>query len=66
VAHVSDFGDDGSYRDWRSTVMIHQALAGIMRRNGVSGREPVHGCGDRASYGAGVAAYIDVLEAFLA
>lgn len=66
VAQVSDFGDDGPYRDWRGTEMIHQALAGIMRRNGVSGREPLYGCGDRASYGAGVAAYIGVLAALFA
>ena len=63
LATVSGFGDDGPYRDWQGTEMIYQALAGIMRRNGEAGREPLYGCGDRASYGAGVAAYIAILAA---
>lgn len=66
VAFVSNFGADGPYRHWRGTEMIHQALAGIMRRNGSPDRAPLYGCGDRASYGAGVAAYISVLAALFA
>ncbi len=63
LATISGFGTDGPYRQWQGTEMIYQALAGIMRRNGEAGREPLHGCGDRASYGAGVAAYIAILAA---
>ncbi len=63
VAVISGFGADGPYRDWRGTEMIYQALSGIMRRNGRPDREPLYGCGDRASYGAGVAAYIGILAA---
>jgi crotonobetainyl-CoA:carnitine CoA-transferase CaiB-like acyl-CoA transferase len=66
IATVSGFGDDGPYRGWQGTEMIYQALAGIMRHNGEAGREPLYGCGDRASYGAGVAAYISILAALYA
>jgi crotonobetainyl-CoA:carnitine CoA-transferase CaiB-like acyl-CoA transferase len=63
VAFISPFGADGPYANWRGTEMIYQALAGIMRRNGRPDRPPLYGCGDRASYGAGVAAYIAILAA---
>jgi crotonobetainyl-CoA:carnitine CoA-transferase CaiB-like acyl-CoA transferase len=63
VAFITPFGADGPYALWRGTEMIYQALAGIMRRNGRPDRPPLYGCGNRASYGAGVAAYIAILAA---
>ncbi len=66
VALVSDFGDDGPYAHWRGSEMIFQALSGMMHVNGSSGREPLYGVGHRASYAAGVGAYITILSALYA
>ena len=46
--------------------MIHQALSGVMYKNGHADREPLYGCGHRASYAAGVAAYTSILAAIFA
>ena len=66
VTLVSPFGTDGPYRDWKGSEMIYQALSGMMFHNGTEAREPLYGCGQRASYAAGVAAYIAVLAALTA
>jgi len=61
--HVSDFGDDGPYAGWQGPEIVLQALSGMMHNNGTYGREPLFGVGDRASYAAGIAAYVGVLVA---
>jgi crotonobetainyl-CoA:carnitine CoA-transferase CaiB-like acyl-CoA transferase len=66
VALVSLFGADGPWRDWAGSEMIHQAIGGVMHASGSATREPLYGCADRASYGAGVAAAIAVLAALFA
>ena len=66
VTVVSGFGEAGALAGWRGTEMIYQALSGMMNHNGDANREPLYGCGDRASYAAGVAAYISTLAAVLA
>ena len=66
IATVSGFGVDGPWRDWRGCEMIYQALSGVMHASGDAGRPPLYGCGDRASYGAGVAACIAALAALFA
>jgi len=66
IALVSGFGEDGPYRDWKGSEIIYQALSGMMNHNGLEEREPLYGVGQRASYAAGVAAYITVLTALLA
>jgi crotonobetainyl-CoA:carnitine CoA-transferase CaiB-like acyl-CoA transferase len=63
ICVVSPFGRDGPWRDWHGTEMIYQALSGMMNHNGVSTREPLFGCGQRASHAAGIASYIAVLAA---
>ena len=63
ICVVSPFGRDGPWRDWHGTEIIYQALSGMMNHNGVSGREPLFGVGQRASHAAGIAAYISVLAA---
>lgn len=63
---VSDFGEDGPRAGWKGSEMIHQALSGVMFRNGDPHREPLYGCGWRAHYVAGVAAYTAVLAAVFA
>jgi crotonobetainyl-CoA:carnitine CoA-transferase CaiB-like acyl-CoA transferase len=66
VALVSDFGDDGPYAHWRGCEMIFQALSGMMHVNGSGDRQPLYGVGHRASYAAGVGAYITILSALYA
>jgi crotonobetainyl-CoA:carnitine CoA-transferase CaiB-like acyl-CoA transferase len=60
---VSGFGSDGPWRDWQGGEIVYQALSGMMNHNGISSREPLFGCGQRASHAAGIAAYIAVLAA---
>jgi crotonobetainyl-CoA:carnitine CoA-transferase CaiB-like acyl-CoA transferase len=66
IALVSDFGEDGPRAHWRGSEMIHQALSGVMFRNGRHDKEPLYGCGRRAYYATGVATYIAVLSAIYA
>jgi crotonobetainyl-CoA:carnitine CoA-transferase CaiB-like acyl-CoA transferase len=66
IGTISGFGEDGPYRDWKGGEMIFQALSGMMNNNGLSGQKPLFGCGDRASYAAGVGAYISVMAALVA
>ncbi len=63
VCVASDFGNDGPYSNWRGCELIFQALSGMMYNNGDTGREPLYGCGHRASYAAGVGLYIAALAA---
>jgi crotonobetainyl-CoA:carnitine CoA-transferase CaiB-like acyl-CoA transferase len=65
-AAVTGFGSDGPLRHWQGSEMIYQALGGLMFASGDAAREPLYGCGDRASYGAGAAAYISILAALFA
>ena len=66
LATVSPFGTDGPWRDWVGSEMVYQAAAGLMHASGDGARAPLYGCGDRASYGAGVAAFIAVLAGLFA
>jgi crotonobetainyl-CoA:carnitine CoA-transferase CaiB-like acyl-CoA transferase len=63
VCRVSDFGSFGPYSNWRGSEMIHQALSGTMLVTGDGDREPLYGCGNRAYYASGVAAFNAVLAA---
>jgi crotonobetainyl-CoA:carnitine CoA-transferase CaiB-like acyl-CoA transferase len=63
IAKVTAFGDDGPLKDWAGPEIVLQALSGMMNNNGLAGREPLYGVGNRASYAAGVAAYIGVTAA---
>lgn len=63
---ISDFGEDGPRRHWKGGEMVHQALSGVMYRNGDPVREPLFGCGWRSYYVAGIAAYTAILAAVFA
>lgn len=66
IAVVSDFDADSPYGAWLGCEIVFQALSGMMYNNGESGREPLYGCGHRASYATGVGAYVSVLAALYA
>ncbi|WGF88567.1 CaiB/BaiF CoA transferase family protein [Marinivivus vitaminiproducens] len=63
TATVSPFGQDGPWSHWEGPEIVIQALSGMMHNNGIDGREPLYGCGHRASFAAGLGAYIGVLAA---
>lgn len=69
VVRISEFGagvDERAVCGGKPDEMIHQALSGIMYNNGVPGRRPLFGVGDRISYVAGIAAYTGALSALFA
>jgi crotonobetainyl-CoA:carnitine CoA-transferase CaiB-like acyl-CoA transferase len=63
ICVVSGFGRDGPWRDWQGAEIVYQALSGMMNHNGMNGREPLYGVGQRGSHSAGLAAYIGILAA---
>jgi crotonobetainyl-CoA:carnitine CoA-transferase CaiB-like acyl-CoA transferase len=63
TVRVTPFGTDGPLVSWRGSEMVVQALAGPMYENGRVEGPPLFGVGHRASYGAGVIAYLEALAA---
>lgn len=58
---ITPFGDDGPMAGWAGPEIVLQAASGMMNANGIRGREPLYGVGNRAAYAAGLAAYVQVL-----
>lgn len=63
---ISAFGRAGPHRLWKGPEIVLQALSGMMFNNGSEGQEPLFGCGERASYAAGLAGYIGMMAALIA
>ncbi len=61
AVRITGFGDDGPKARWAAPEIVLQASSGMMISNGTRGREPLYGAGNRASYAAGQAAYIQCL-----
>ena len=61
AVRISGFGDDGPKAGWQAPEIVLQASSGMMISNGIRGREPLYGTGNRASYAAGQTAYIQIL-----
>lgn len=61
VVRITGFGDDGPKAGWAAPEIVLQATSGMMISNGVRGREPLYGTGNRASFAAGQVAYIQIL-----
>jgi crotonobetainyl-CoA:carnitine CoA-transferase CaiB-like acyl-CoA transferase len=62
---ITPFGTSPPWSRWRGDELVFQALSGTMNENGVDGREPLYGCGHRASYAAGVIGYVESLALLL-
>ena len=60
---VSAFGKNGPLAHWKGPEIVLQALSGMMNNNGEFGREPLFGVGERASFAAGLAAYVGAMTA---
>ena len=58
---ISGFGDTGPKAGWLAPEIVLQAASGMMISNGTRGKEPLYGTGNRASYAAGQAAYIQIM-----
>ena len=63
---ITGFGDDGPKAGWRAPEIVLQAHSGMMISNGIRGRSPLYGTGQRASYAAGQAAYVQTLASLRA
>jgi len=66
VCRITPFGAKNSLANWRGSELVYQALAGVMYENGRIEGPPLFGVGHRASYGAGVIAYIESVATLLA
>jgi crotonobetainyl-CoA:carnitine CoA-transferase CaiB-like acyl-CoA transferase len=63
MTSISNFGQDGPYRDWPATELTFNALSGMMLMTGDADREPVKLGLSQVQYTAGVAAAIVTLAA---
>lgn len=63
MTSISNFGQDGPYRDWAATDLTLNALSGMMLMTGEADREPVKLGLAQVQYTAGVAAAIATLAA---
>lgn len=63
---ITGFGTDGPKAGWAAPEIVLQAASGMMISNGIRGREPLFGTGNRASFAAGVAAYVQILASLRA
>lgn len=61
AVRITGFGDDGPRVGWQAPEIVLQASSGMMNSNGVRGRAPLYGTGNRASYAAGQVAYIQIM-----
>jgi crotonobetainyl-CoA:carnitine CoA-transferase CaiB-like acyl-CoA transferase len=48
VTSITDFGQDGPYRDYQGTNLVHMALTGVLARSGNAGHEPLRPPGELA------------------
>ncbi len=65
MTSISNFGQDGPYRDYQATEIVLSAASGTMYINGDKGREPLKGSGNHIQYQAGVHAAIGTLAALV-
>jgi crotonobetainyl-CoA:carnitine CoA-transferase CaiB-like acyl-CoA transferase len=60
---IGEFPDNGAYRGWHGTEMVHQAISGTMFTTGWPERQPLYGTGSRAYYACGTTAFISIMAA---
>jgi crotonobetainyl-CoA:carnitine CoA-transferase CaiB-like acyl-CoA transferase len=65
ICRIAPFGADSPLAGWKGSELVYQALSGVMYENGRVEGPPLYGVGHRASYAAGVIAYIESLAALL-
>lgn len=65
MASITDFGQNGPYRDFKGGRLIGNALSGYMYINGDPDREPLAGGGEQPSYQGGLHAYTGIMAALI-
>ena len=66
MVSITDFGQNGPYRDFRGGRLASYALSGYMYINGDPDREPLAGGGEQPAYQGGLHAYAGVMAALIA
>ena len=66
VVSLTDFGQDGPYRDWIGSDATHQAMLGVLSRSGLSSRHPAILPGRLASHCGALQAALTCLLAYYA
>ena len=66
IVSISNFGQTGPYRDWRSSEIVAYGMGGAMCSSGVPEREPVKLGGRVIQYQAGSAAAVAALMGYYA
>ncbi|MBN1381027.1 MAG: CoA transferase [Deltaproteobacteria bacterium] len=65
MVSLTDFGQDGPYRNYQGGRLVENALSGYMYVNGDPGREPLAGGGEQPAYQGGLHAYAGILAALI-
>jgi benzylsuccinate CoA-transferase BbsE subunit len=65
VASITPFGQQGPYRDWRSSDLVAQAMGGMLAVSGQADGAPLHSLGLQAYHQAGVLAATGIMAALL-
>jgi crotonobetainyl-CoA:carnitine CoA-transferase CaiB-like acyl-CoA transferase len=63
VVSITDFGNSGPHRDWKSTPLVNLALGGYLYLSGDENREPLMLPGYQADYLAGLHGYLGTTTA---
>jgi crotonobetainyl-CoA:carnitine CoA-transferase CaiB-like acyl-CoA transferase len=63
VVSITDFGNSGPHRDWKSTPLVNLALGGYLYLSGDENREPLMLPGFQADYLAGLHGYLGTTTA---
>ncbi|MFQ5873514.1 MAG: CaiB/BaiF CoA transferase family protein, partial [Dehalococcoidia bacterium] len=63
MASITEFGQDGPYRDYKANELVQFALSGLMYPTGFPDREPIQSGGYLPQYKAGLVAAIGILAA---
>ncbi|MDQ2637899.1 MAG: CoA transferase, partial [Actinomycetota bacterium] len=64
VASITNFGQDGPYRDWQASEPVLTAMSAVLTRSGAPGREPLVPPGELGGETAAVEAAFAVLLAY--
>jgi CoA:oxalate CoA-transferase len=65
MASITDFGQDGPYRNFEGGRLVGNALSGYMYINGDPDREPLAGGGEQPAYQGGLHAYTGIMAALI-
>ncbi len=65
VGLITEFGRRGPYVGWDGGELVHQALSGSMFINGLEGRPPLYGYGNRTAYAAGSYLYVGLVAGLI-